>query len=108
MKRKRCAAHPRARAAQVLLLFCKSPSLSFMDRVGNAAEFAQTGKKAANIHRHRHNGCPRFPAPAQDIFSIPKEKEVAGTQASIAHPRAGTAGAHPCRSLCTPEIISKL
>lgn len=79
-----------------------------MDRVGNATELAQMGRKAANIHQRSHNGRPRLPAPAQDIFSIPKEKEVAGTQVSIVHPRAGTAGAHPCRSPCTPEIIYKL
>lgn len=108
MKRKRCSGCPAARAAHVLLLLSKPPSLSFMDRVGNATELAPTAKKAANIHRHRHDGRPCFLALAQAIFSIPKEKAAAGMQASIAHPRAGAAGAHPCRSLRTPEITSKL
>lgn len=108
MKCKPCAGLLGARAPQVVLLFSKSPSLSFLDRVGNAGELAQMGKKATNIHRHRHNSRPCFPALAQDIFSIPKEKEVAEMQASIMYSRAGTAGAHPCCLLCTPEIISKL
>jgi len=89
VKPKRRAGRPGAGAARVLLLllFRASPSPAFTDGVGSAAEFAQTGKKAANLHGHRRNGRPRFPAPAADIFSIPEE-EVAGTQASITHPRA--------------------